>query len=97
MRRCPRPLHAAPRALRLRCSGPVTMCVGAGGGQRLLWWEYVGGVSLRGESACVCVCRVPNARPGRDSMDVDVYGMEGIPDGVLGPEGACWPSPRCLP
>jgi hypothetical protein len=31
-------------------------------------------------------CRVPNAKPGRDGLDIDVYGMEGVPEDVLGPD-----------
>jgi hypothetical protein len=28
-------------------------------------------------------CRVPNAKPGRESTDIEIYGMQGIPPDVL--------------
>ncbi|GAA0144442.1 DNA metabolism protein [Lithospermum erythrorhizon] len=31
------------------------------------------------------VTRVPNAKPGRDSTDIEIYGMQGIPADVLAP------------
>ena len=30
--------------------------------------------------------RVPNAISGRDSFDIDIYGMEGVPDGMFSAE-----------
>jgi hypothetical protein len=30
------------------------------------------------------LCRVPNAKPGRDSFKYEIYGMEGIPQGEEG-------------
>lgn len=35
---------------------------------------------------CLFVCfnfRVPNAKPGRESTDIEIYGMQGIPPDVL--------------
>lgn len=29
------------------------------------------------------VCRVPNAISGRDDLDVEVYGMEGVPEEII--------------
>ena len=29
------------------------------------------------------VCRVPNAKAGRDQVDINVYGMEGVPGEVI--------------
>lgn len=29
------------------------------------------------------VYRVPNAKPGRESTDIEIYGMQGIPPDVL--------------
>jgi hypothetical protein len=28
-------------------------------------------------------CRVPNAKPGRESTEIDIFGMQGIPADVL--------------
>ena len=28
-------------------------------------------------------CRVPNAKPGRETTDIEIYGMQGIPPDVL--------------
>lgn len=27
-----------------------------------------------------CICRVPGAKAGRDSMDIEIFGMAGVPD-----------------
>ena len=29
------------------------------------------------------VCRVPNAKPERESTEIEIYGMQGIPPDVL--------------
>lgn len=29
------------------------------------------------------LCRVPNAKPGRESTEIEIYGMQGIPPDVL--------------
>ena len=30
-----------------------------------------------------CMCRVPFAKPGKDSMDLEVFGMAGVPAGAM--------------
>lgn len=30
-----------------------------------------------------CMCRVPFAKPGKDSMDLEVFGMAGVPEGAM--------------
>lgn len=30
-----------------------------------------------------CCSRVPNAKPGRESTEIEIYGMQGIPPDVL--------------
>ena len=29
------------------------------------------------------MCRVPFAKPGKDSMDLEVFGMAGVPEGAM--------------
>lgn len=29
------------------------------------------------------VCRVPFAKPGKESMDIEVFGMAGVPEGAV--------------
>ena len=31
---------------------------------------------------CECHCRVPNAKPGREAMDKEIFGMAGVPSGM---------------
>jgi hypothetical protein len=31
----------------------------------------------------MALVRVPNAKPGRESTDIEIYGMQGIPPDVL--------------
>ncbi len=31
---------------------------------------------------CGCVNRVPNAMPGRDSVNIEIFGMAGVPEGA---------------
>lgn len=34
-------------------------------------------------SVVLLSCRVPNAKPGRESTEIEIYGMQGIPPDVL--------------
>lgn len=35
-------------------------------------------------------CRVPNAHPGKDSVNIEIFGMAGVPEGAV-PGGAAPP------
>ncbi len=37
---------------------------------------------LRAYLICGCVIRVPNAMPGRDSVNIEIFGMAGVPEGA---------------
>ena len=38
----------------------------------------------RQDAKCrACMCRVPFAKPGKDSMDLEVFGMAGVPEGAM--------------
>jgi hypothetical protein len=45
----------------------------------------------------LCLCRVPAAKPGKDSIELEVFGMAGVPEGAMPgappPDGAP-PPPR---
>lgn len=45
---------------------------------------YTHSVSIFGfHTYCPSFARVPNAKPGRESTDIEIYGMQGIPPDVL--------------
>lgn len=48
---------------------------------------------------CKSLYRVPNAKPGRESTEIEIYGMEGIPHDILaahyGEEGGTFSTYAC--
>ncbi len=64
----------APAAVRVPCGGVQGLCGGVRGCARLL--------PCRSCSRAAPRCRVPSAKAGRESIDLEIFGMAGIPEGA---------------